>query len=288
MQEDVIRYIKRIAILIPGLAIATFAVKDIYPFIDRRIPDTLAVLVLYMLVAYVLIPAFFRLFRVLFKAKHVPLYSTTPDGLASDPVNIGIIGTRLELINAMSAAGWHTADRRSLKTVTKMGFSLLLNKHYHTAPFSSLYLFGRKQDIGFQKVIADNPRHRHHVRFWASDDPSAKGHHKEHVSFWQPYHKSLSTDRKLWIGAASLDMGIGIVRHTGQFTHMVHHDTNKERDYIIDELQKSGLITHTKSVKVGEPYRLLNRARTLSSGYFMADGKMTICELADSSPHQKS
>ncbi len=34
-------------------------------------------------------------------------------------------------------------------------------------PFSTLYLFGRGQDIGFQQAIDGSPRKRHHVRFWA-------------------------------------------------------------------------------------------------------------------------
>ena len=48
-----------------------------------------------------------------------------------------------------------------------MAVSFVFNRPYPTAPFSSLYLFGRKQDIGFQKAIDGSPRKRHHVRFWA-------------------------------------------------------------------------------------------------------------------------
>jgi len=40
-----------------------------------------------------------------------------------------------------------------------------LNSPYPTAPFSTLYLFGRGQDIGFQKAIDDSPRKRHHIHF---------------------------------------------------------------------------------------------------------------------------
>jgi hypothetical protein len=44
------------------------------------------------------------------------------------------------------------------------------NSPYPTAPFSTLYLFGRGQDIGFQKAIDDSPRKRHHIRIriWVS------------------------------------------------------------------------------------------------------------------------
>jgi len=34
---------------------------------------------------------------------------------------------------------------------------------------SSEFLFGRKQDLAFEQAVGDNPRHRHHVRYWESD-----------------------------------------------------------------------------------------------------------------------
>ena len=33
--------------------------------------------------------------------------------------------------------------------------AFLFNSPYATAPFSTLYLFGRGQDVGFQKAIGD-------------------------------------------------------------------------------------------------------------------------------------
>ena len=44
---------------------------------------------------------------------------------------------------------------------------IAFNSPYPTAPFSTLYLFARGQDVGFQKAIDSSPRKRHHVRFWA-------------------------------------------------------------------------------------------------------------------------
>ena len=45
--------------------------------------------------------------------------------------------------------------------------AFVFNSPYPTAPFSTLYLFGRGQDIGFQKAIDNSPRKRHHIRFWS-------------------------------------------------------------------------------------------------------------------------
>lgn len=141
MIEDVLRFVKRFAVLVPGLVIAFFAARDLYPFIDSRIPASLAILITYVITAYGLIPLSLRLVRIFLKPKHIPLYCTTPDGFASDPVNIGVIGTRAELIRAMKRAGWYRADKRTVMSLLRMGLAIVLKRPYHQAPFSNLYLF---------------------------------------------------------------------------------------------------------------------------------------------------
>jgi hypothetical protein len=80
----------------------------------------------------------------------------------------------------------------------------------------------------------------------------------------------------LWVGAASLDTGLGVIRHNAQLTHMIHYDTNAERELITKGLKKAGLVKKVRNVSIGKPYRLTNR---VISGYMHADGKMKICEL---------
>lgn len=277
MVATLIRYIKRIAVLVPGLFVTYLAVNDLFPAIDHYLPSSaLAILVTYILTAYILIPALLRLIRLIFKPRHVPLYCTTPDGFASDPVNVGIVGTRAQLIEAMARVGWYQADERTVRTIFKLGLSMALKRPYPTAPFSSLYLFGRSQDIGFELPLDANPRHRHHVRFWAASH-TASLNHLDHVLFWRRYHRSnLSSSRVLWVGAASLDTGIGIIRHNAQLTHMIHPDTDAERELIIKHLRQAGLLKKTRTVGLGDAYRLRNR---VIMGYMKADGRMTIAEL---------
>jgi hypothetical protein len=254
MIAPLIRFAKRIVVLIPGIAMAYVAVNDLFPAVDRHLPsDALAIFVTYAITAYVLIPALLRLTRLLFKPKHIPLYCTTPDGFASDPVNVGIVGTKDEL-----------------------ALSIILKQRYATAPFSSLYLFGRSQDIGFELPLDHNPRHRHHVRFWAASH-TANPEHLDHVLFWRRFHRSnLSTGRVLWVGAASLDTGIGIIRHNAQLTHMIHPDTDAERELIIKQIKAANRLKKVRTVDLGSPYKLRNR---VIMGYMKADGKMTIAEL---------
>lgn len=252
------RFIKRFAVLIPGIIIAYFSIRDIYPWLDKSLLTPVAVLITYILAAYVLIPAFLRLLRIAFPARHLPLYSVTPDGFASDPVNIGIIGTRKELVRSMRRAGWYVADKHSFRNMLHEVVSTILGRSYHNAPMSNLYLFGRKQDIGFEIPIKGARGHRHHVRFWATTyDPgkiSAESIHWHHRKQDEMNRKTL-----LWIGAASRDAGITLIRHNGQMTHMIDPDTNAEREYIIQTLAKEELIHTTTLVKLDDPYGLRNR-----------------------------
>jgi hypothetical protein len=277
MIATVTRYIKRFLILVPGLIVAYFAYFNLFPAFNQRLPGAVALLITYVLAAYILIPVGGRLFNLIVRPpEHVPLYSTTPDGLACDPVNIGVISTEQQLIRAMTKAGWQIADEKNPMTLARYMISTITGWAYPNAPFSNLYLLGRSQDLGFQLSASEDPSHRHHVRFWAASS-TGDPRHLEHINFWKRYHKSdLVHQRILWVGAASLDTGLGIIRHNAQLTHSVHPDTNAERNLIVRQLKKTGLVKKTRIVKIGEPYKLTNRVLT---GYLHADGKMTIIEL---------
>src|SRR5579872_6382295 len=110
MLTYLLRLLKRFAVLLPGIAIAYVSARDIFPFLDKRLPIEAAVLLTYILGAYILIPATLRGWRLIVPAKHLPLYCVTPDGFASDPLNIGLVGSRKQLIDAMQTIGWHVAE----------------------------------------------------------------------------------------------------------------------------------------------------------------------------------
>lgn len=273
-----VRIFKRFAILLPGFAIAYFSVRNIFPYFEKRLPLAVAILATYALAAYVLIPAIIRVIRIIRPPLHLPLYSVTPDGFASDPVNIAVTGSRRELIQAMQAAGWFMADpHTSLRNLIRHGLSTLFNWYYPTAPVSSLYLFGRHQDLAFQKPIPGVAGgNRHHVRFWATtfDDRkkiTARSIHWHHASTGN------RKDTLLWVGAASLDNGITHIRHNFQITHMIHPDTNAERELIVHDLKAAGYAGRVRYIRLGKPYKLMNRA---FRGQLHADGRLALVSLA--------
>jgi hypothetical protein len=79
----------------------------------------------------------------------------------------------------------------------------------------------------------------------------------------------------LWLGAASQDIGLAFIRHNAQLTHMIHPDTNKERDLITQQLADAGA-TLLPPIQLRRPYQIMNRAWR---GYLQTDGTLQVCEL---------
>ncbi len=282
MIRFILRWVWRIAILLLGIAILVLLVQTFWPDNGSRAAIFFALLGIYCLMAYLVIPTLFRLYRVLARPNHIPLYVTTVDGWPADPVNIAVVArNERQFIRAMKKAGWYTADKATLKNSIREGYAILFNQPYPTAPFSNLYLFDKPFDIGFQKPAngKQSPRSRHHVRFWRLDDSvdATKITHA-HTTFWYEQLKHvLGLDKQLWIGAAIDDTGpIGFRWRNGQITHKNNPDTNLERDLIISDLENASQIYKTETVQAGEPFTF--RGQTLGNR-FLCDGTIKVVGL---------
>lgn len=274
MIQLTVRLFKRFAVLLPGIVIAYFSVRNIFPYFDSRLPLGLAILLTYALAAYILIPALIRLIRIFHPSNHLPLYCVTPDGFASDPINVGIVGTRRQVITAMEQAGWYLADPHAPRFLAKQLLYFVLGQDYPSAPVSNLYLFGRKQDLAFEIPISGSQRH--HVRFWATTYQEKNQPLSARSIHWHHRRSHVQGDNLLWVGAASLDVGLAPIRHNLQITHMIDPDTNQERELIIDQLKASSNVAKTQKVKLGDPYKLVNR---VWRGSLHTDGFMTVAYL---------
>jgi hypothetical protein len=268
-----IRLLQRLAILGLGVVSVWLIVFVVFDFTDRRLPWAVALGITYALAAYVILPRAVRMGLKVLQHKHVPRYTLTGDGLPGDPVNLALIGTFRQLRSAFAAAGWSEADRLGVASSWRMVRAFLLNSPYPTAPFSTLYLFGRGQDIGFQKAIDNSPRKRHHVRFWAL----SKAHAEATVgtaSFWLNTDRPPDEARVLWIGAGTRDTGFSLTRLTFQITHATDCDTNLERDHIIAELAKIRVIGEVTSYSTGDHLAVERVNR------YITDGQVTLASLA--------
>jgi hypothetical protein len=269
----VIRLLQRLAILGLGVLSVWLIVFVVFRIADNRLPWILALSATYGVGAYVILPRVVRMSLKISKRQRVPRYTITGDGLPGDPVNVALIGTFSELRAAFAAIGWMEADRLNLKSSIGMARSFVFNKPYPKAPFSTLYLFGRGQDIGLQKAIDDSPRKRHHVRFWALGLGKAESTLGT-ASFWLNTDRPPDADRVLWVGAVTRDTGIGLTKLTFQITHATDSDTNAEREFLFGELKKGRVIDDVRSYQTGD------ELITENVNHYVTDGDVAVANLA--------
>src|ERR1044072_3755201 len=266
------RLLRRLLIFGLGIFCVWLIVFVIFETSDRRLPWILAVGITYGIAAYIVLPRAIRWGLKILQRKRVPSYTITGDGLPGDPVNLVLIGTLQQLRAAFATLGWSEADRLGLASSWRMIRAFVFNRPYPTAPFSTLYLFGRGQDIGFQKAIDDSPRKRHHIRFWALSETRA-GEDWGAADFWKSTDRPRDDDRVVWVGAGTRDTGLSLTRLSFQVTHATDSDTNAERDYIVAELIKSRSI---ETVKVYQSGQNLSAERI---NHYITDGEIMLARL---------
>ena len=86
---------------------------------------------------------------------------------SGDPVNLVIIGGLAEVYVAFIRAGWDETETITSGTSWKTIKSFIGGGEYRYSPVSGLYVFGRPQDVAFQKA-RENIHERNHLRLWLS------------------------------------------------------------------------------------------------------------------------
>jgi hypothetical protein len=266
------RAVQRLLVVALGVLSVWFIVFVVFNFADQRLPWILALAATYGIAAYVILPRSVRIGLKILQRRRVPRYTITGDGLPGDPVNLVLTGTFEQLHTAFAIAGWSTANQLGLRSSWHMVRAFVFKSPYPTAPFSTLYLFGRGQDVGFQKAIDNSPRKRHHIRFWALSLDHAESKLGT-ASFWLNTDRPPLDARVHWVGAGTKDTGFSLTKLTFQITHATDSDTNAERDYIIAELKKNRVIGELNSYRAGErlPAERIN--------HYVSDGEVTAASL---------
>jgi hypothetical protein len=266
------RLLRRLLIVALGI-LCVWLIVFVFRFTDHRLPTILAVALTYGIAAYLVLPRVVRMGLKILQRKRVPRFAITGDGLPGDPINLLLIGTLEQLRAAFASSGWSEADRLGVASSWRMTRAFVLNSPYPNAPFSTLYLFGRGQDVGFQKCIDNSPRKRHHIRFWALSPARAEATLGT-ASFWLNTDRPARNAHVLWVGAGTKDTGLSLTRLTFQITHATDSDTNVERDYIIAELQKNRVIGDVNSYRSGQ------RLPSQHVNHYVTDGEVTVASLA--------
>jgi hypothetical protein len=173
--------------------------------------------------AYVLLPLGWRHYEHQRGLADLVMVTHTRQGIPGDPINVGLVGAKEDVLCAMHAAAWYPADPITLRSSLKIIGSVVLDRPYRDAPVSNLFYQDRREDLAFEKPDGRSADRRHHVRLWQVLKRGQEG-------------------RPVWIGAVTYDRDVGLSRYTGQVTHHIAPDIDAERDGLVDDLKTAKMV----------------------------------------------
>jgi hypothetical protein len=190
----------------------------------------------------------------------IPRRVSDPNGKPGDMVNVLIVGTQDQMVQAFNAAGWVQVDKSVGSTALNAFMGSLEKKDYLTMPMSTLFLFNRAQDYGF-----------------AHGEPVKVAMSRNHLRVWKsPYEVD---GRPLWCVAATHDIGFERDQRNGGVTHKIDPAIDGEREYVNGTLSETGLVVQRDHVL---PADALTTAKTATGGEFHSDGRIVVLVLKNS------
>lgn len=187
----------------------------------------------------------------------IPRRVSDQAGNEGDMVNYALLGTEAQVEAGFKAAGWVAVDKSVQDAVLHGLLATLNHEAYTEMPMSTLYLFGRPQDLSFArgdpvKVAAE----RHHLRVWKTT-------------------KTVG-GVPLWVGSATHDIGFEEDRRNGDVTHKIDPKIDDERDFLLHSFDAAGAFSSAAYVLPEDP---MLKAKTATGGSFYSDGRILVMEL---------
>ena len=180
----------------------------------------------------------------------LPCCATNKDGTEQgDPLNLVIIGGDDDLYHSLLRSGWDETETISDRSTPDTKKSSASSRRYRYAPVSALYVYGRPQDIAFQKA-RENSGLRTIVRLWLAP-----------MSF---------EGKSLWIGQISREIR---VRSLPEVVHRINPDVDEARTHFIQDLWYSQRLAKFGNVKgvgaapISEPRKNLTGDPYFTDGY---------------------
>ena len=174
-----------------------------------------------------------------------------------DMVNFVIVGSAQQVQSAFEAADWRLADKSVEEAVINVVLVTYQKKDYLQMPMSTLYLFNRPQDFGYEQAEAYSVvASRHHFRLWKA-----------------PFTWN---GQLVWVGAGTHDIGFEKDHRSGKVTHKIDPAVDGERDYISETLARTGKI---KSMNYHLPPNPTYDARNATGAPYRSDGRLLVISL---------
>ena len=181
-----------------------------------------------------------------------PRITHTQSGADGDPVNLVFVGRKEQILQSFHKAGWLIPDPITSQTAEKIAAASLAHRSYPTAPVSNLYVFGRIQDLAFEKPTND-VQNRGHIRLWQTG--------------------TLIGGQLAWEGQASYDQGIELSGINHLPTHHIAPTVDLERNTVGADLEKTGLV---KDELYGAFTPPIVYARNGGGDYYESDGDVLV------------
>jgi hypothetical protein len=213
----------------------------------------------YGLLAYVVLPLAWTHYEHQKGLAGLPMVTRTAQGIPGDAINVGLVGSKEDVLCAMHAAGWYPADPITLRSSLAIVGSVVLDRPYRDAPVSTLFYQGRAEDLAFERPDGKSADRRQHVRFWEVLKRGDEG-------------------RPVWLGSATFDRGVGLSHLTAQVTHHIAPDIDAERDRLTADLKAAKVVVAIYEVSGVGP--TLNGRNGEGDRYY-TDGEIKISRLVE-------
>ncbi len=146
----------------------------------------------------------------------------------SDITSIMFLGTELEIVRAIEAAGWNRSDALGERSNYGVMRSVVENQGYKEGPVSTL-LLGGKPPVGAWSKTLDTFFARHHLRLFAE---------AEEVD-----------GKPVFLTSATHDSGIGINKSTKTLIHLIDANIDEERSKVVDDLLLTGCVAGVQYIE---------------------------------------
>lgn len=192
--------------------------------------------------------------KVLELMAHSPQRVASKKGTLGGVVNLVLIGSQQEIRGAFEKAGWTAAEEEKSVPLWQTFRAVIAGKGYDAAPMSTLYVYGRPQDMAFEKMLNTFAK-RHHLRIWKAPMTSPQG-------------------REMWLVAADHDSGVDI--HPGVVSHATDPHVDAEREKVGADLGMTGYVAAEQLVTPPHP---LHSGHTATGGAWETDGRVLVIDL---------
>lgn len=186
--------------------------------------------------------------------------TTAKGNIPGDPINIAFEGSRGTILAAFRKAGWVQADPLSLRNDARLAVDALTHHAYPTAPVSNLYLFGRPEDFAVEHELSTVAQ-------------------RDHARLWDTKRTDPVTHLELWLGDASQDNGIEVLRRhhvpVGT-THHINPNLDAERSTIVTLIKGTGMV---RVVLLEPGMGATTDGRNAGGDRFSTDGRLALIVL---------